>query len=251
MNRQSGVTLIELMIAIVISLIVLAGVSSVFISTILSSRQVVAGARLNQEMGLILDRMVSDIRRAGYWGDEILDRDIGERANPFMNALTKPRIYNYDGLANNCITYAYNEEGKTEDPATVDVCSGCTLSGDLSDAATYSANGVDIRGFRLTFSGGLEELISGSSGGTASTISCTAGSWERVSDSNTVNITGLTFQLTSQQATTITLPSGENYVVDSWKVDITMDGKLANDSQVQKTLDTTVTLGNMDIEDDS
>jgi len=39
--------------------------------------------------------------------------------------------------------------------------------------------------------------------------------------------------------------------VDSWKVDITMDGKLANDSQVQKTLDTTVRLGNMDIEDDS
>jgi type IV pilus assembly protein PilW len=250
MSRQTGFTLIELMIAILISLIVLAGVSSVFLSTILSSREVVAAARLNQEIGLVMDRILSDVRRAGYWGDEVLNVDVGEKLNPFTNSLTRPRVYDYDGLSDNCITYAYNEDSG-EDPAKVGVCSSCSLSSVLNDPDVYEVGTIDVRGFRLTSGGVIEELVSLSTGGTASGFSCSSGTWQAFSDGNIVNVTDLTFDLNQEQVVSLALPSGVEYAVKAWTVGVSVNAELTSDSSVKKTLSAEVALPNMEIDDGS
>lgn len=64
--NQKGLTLIELMIGMVIGLIVSGIALNLYISTLNISAQTSNTVRLNQEMRLIMDMMVSDIRRAGY-----------------------------------------------------------------------------------------------------------------------------------------------------------------------------------------
>ena len=65
-HAQRGLTLIELMIGMVIGLIVSGIALNLYLSTLNISTQTANTVRLNQEMRLIMDMMVSDIRRAGY-----------------------------------------------------------------------------------------------------------------------------------------------------------------------------------------
>lgn len=66
MHAQRGLTLIELMIGMVIGLIVSGIALNLYLSTLNISTQTANTVRLNQEIRLIMDMMVTDIRRAGY-----------------------------------------------------------------------------------------------------------------------------------------------------------------------------------------
>ncbi|MGR9101298.1 MAG: PilW family protein [Gammaproteobacteria bacterium] len=66
-QEERGVTLIELMVAMVIALIVMAAVSGMFITTLRSNSDAMKMMRLNQELRAVMTLMTREIRRAGYF----------------------------------------------------------------------------------------------------------------------------------------------------------------------------------------
>lgn len=67
-KTQKGITLIELMIAILIGLIVLSATIGIFITSLKSNSDTLKMVRLNQELQAVMTLMTRDIRRSGYWG---------------------------------------------------------------------------------------------------------------------------------------------------------------------------------------
>lgn len=66
-RKSAGFSLVELMIAMAVGLLILAGVFSLFGSTVQTQTRTLAMASLNQELRVAMDLMSRDIRRAGYW----------------------------------------------------------------------------------------------------------------------------------------------------------------------------------------
>lgn len=65
-KSQTGYTLIELMIGIVIGLIVLSGALYVYLQIFKASQSVMASTKLNREFGVLVDTVSGEIRRHGY-----------------------------------------------------------------------------------------------------------------------------------------------------------------------------------------
>ncbi len=64
---QRGLTLVEMMVALVIGLIVLGVIVAVFWNTLQSSNANLRMTRVAQELRAVMDLMIQDLRRAGYW----------------------------------------------------------------------------------------------------------------------------------------------------------------------------------------
>jgi len=95
MKKQSGFTLIELMIGMLVGLIVLSAVLYAFLSTLRSSSDLLNGARLNREVSALSDIIVGEMRRVGYWPIT------GEGDSPFG---TSPDL---KLIGSNCVLYSY------------------------------------------------------------------------------------------------------------------------------------------------
>lgn len=67
--RQRGVTLVELMVALVASLILLAGILAFYSAFNKSCMDLARGLCLEREMRATLSFMARDIRRAGFWAE--------------------------------------------------------------------------------------------------------------------------------------------------------------------------------------
>ena len=71
--NQRGFSLIEMMISMTLSLIVMAGATSLFSATIGVNSAVIKSATLNQDVRTVVDFMLRDIRRHGYFsGDSLI-----------------------------------------------------------------------------------------------------------------------------------------------------------------------------------
>jgi type IV pilus assembly protein PilW len=68
MNKQSGISLIEIMIALLIGLFLLGGILQMFSASQQTSRMQSNLARLQENGRFALDFLARDIRMAGYWG---------------------------------------------------------------------------------------------------------------------------------------------------------------------------------------
>jgi len=68
MNKQSGFSLVELMIAVTLGLIVITAVSSIFLSSNTTNKTQENMARLQENARFALNKMQTDIRMAGYRG---------------------------------------------------------------------------------------------------------------------------------------------------------------------------------------
>lgn len=90
MRQQKGFNLVELMIALLIGMIIIAATITIYISTIKSSSDIVKSARLNHDLDSTLALMVNDIRRAGYWGGAVVGSD--GQDNPFTQAATDLKL---------------------------------------------------------------------------------------------------------------------------------------------------------------
>lgn len=79
MQTQRGFSLIELMVAITLGLIVLAGVTGIFSATVGTNSTVIKVTQLNQDLRAAMEFMSHDIRRSGYFsGDPTTEN------NPFQ-----------------------------------------------------------------------------------------------------------------------------------------------------------------------
>jgi type IV pilus assembly protein PilW len=68
MNKQSGISLVEIMIALLIGLFLLAGILQMFSASQQTYRMQSNLARLQENGRFALDFLAHDVRMAGYWG---------------------------------------------------------------------------------------------------------------------------------------------------------------------------------------
>ena len=118
-SAQRGMSLIELMVGIVIGLIILAGVTNIWLTTIVSSADTLKQSKLNQELTTLMSVMSNDIMRAGITGNL-------NYTNPQLNAFSQVNdtaLEIIDNLTNNaqitwanaatggsCIVYTYDRD---------------------------------------------------------------------------------------------------------------------------------------------
>ena len=171
MKKKSGFTLIELMIAMMLSLIVIGGALSIYISTVTSSSNTIKSARLNYDVKSVIALMSNDIKRAGYWGGAVVGAD--SRGNVSMNMdiavgpVTNIQIRNLAAPitavnTGNCILYSY----------------------DADDSGVSDAN--EFYGFRLSGTS-IDMRLTG-----ATTLDCRDGVWQTITTDN-VEVTNLQF----------------------------------------------------------
>jgi prepilin-type N-terminal cleavage/methylation domain-containing protein len=105
MKNQRGLSLIELMIAILISSLLLIGVLELFINTNSADRSNTALNRTQESGRLLLEIIGTDVRRAGYQGCSA------------ASTTTKAGTYNFPadalGAASNSVTMRYATRGDT------------------------------------------------------------------------------------------------------------------------------------------
>ncbi|MDD5320254.1 MAG: prepilin-type N-terminal cleavage/methylation domain-containing protein [Methylococcales bacterium] len=234
MKKQTGFTLIEIMIALTIGLIVVAATISIYVTTVKGSSDIIKSARLNHDLDSTLALMVNDIRRAGYWGGAMVGSD--SRNNPFTQAATDLQI-----PSSSCVLYSYDADA-----------SGANTLTDFTD----DVNANEYYGFRL--SGGNIQMRS-------SNIACDANGWNtlNVSDGNErINVTNLTFTqsfkclrkrvgVTDQSYSTTCAAAAaagnlvtDDRVIETREITITLAGRVNNDQAVTKNLTDRVKIRN-------
>lgn len=114
MRKESGFTLVELLVGLAVGLLVLSGILSIYITVVRGGGNTLKSSRLNQEMSALMNIMANDIRRAGYWNGGILADPLG---NPFsQTGSTALEVHALAGTYANagaqgngsCIVYAYD-----------------------------------------------------------------------------------------------------------------------------------------------
>jgi type II secretory pathway pseudopilin PulG len=120
--KQKGITLIELMIALILALLVTAAILTIFISNVKSSAENVQMMQLNQELRAAMNFMSDELKRHGYSSNS---------TSSAMNTLNTATA--------GCVIYGYTASG------AVNTIRGFRLdSGDLewcSDNASGCGNG--------------------------------------------------------------------------------------------------------------
>ena len=207
--KQTGVSLIEVLVAITISIILASGVLGAFSTSLFGSQQTLQKGRLNRDMQAIMDIMVTDIQRAGYTSTAT-----SSKTDPFMQG-------NYDlQVSGSCIILAYdlNNNGTVED--------------------------TDVIGYVL-HNGEIERRQTGV-GKTTSCASAATDSWDPVSDPSYITITAFTITkpVISNIATDIDGASAGTDTITNRTVSITLTGQLANSASVTKTITRTIKVYN-------
>jgi prepilin-type N-terminal cleavage/methylation domain-containing protein len=91
--KQKGLTLIEMMIALILALLVSAAILTIFISNIKSSAENIKMIQLNQELRAVMNFMSDELKRHGYDSD----------ADPsLMQTL-------FVSAGEDCVVYAYED----------------------------------------------------------------------------------------------------------------------------------------------
>lgn len=219
-RRSRGFTLTELMIAAAIGLIVVAAVTTFYLSTTRTGTESLKVARLNQYLRAAMDLMVSDIRRAGYWaapGNQYRNSS-GYIANPFTQGSNNVASGNRSGEpANSCITFAY----------------------DASKDGTVQTGGSPLERFGFRRRDNMIEMRQ--SGGDP--FNCDNGTWHDMLDDAEIEISDLTFAINVSPNSD---PFGELSAADMRirTVAITISGRLKSDASVSRTLRETVRIRN-------
>lgn len=204
MIKQTGYTLIEIMIALLLGLIVVGATISIYIATVSSSSNIIKSARLNHDLDSIMTLMINDIKRGGYWGGAIIAAD--SRKNPFTVTATTTTVANFvpSNIAimdftdsegnlhtNGCILYSYDADGdkhydgydKNADGDYVDdheVAPNGNLNDDTDDRNEFYGFRFSNRSIQMRTSG-------------TTTDNCSNGEWEQFVDSTQLTITQLRF----------------------------------------------------------
>lgn len=249
LNRQQGVTLIELMVGLVVALIAAVFITKIYVDNIRSTKEITSASRLENDMRSAMTLMVDEIRRAGYWGATISAGAINDPENNlFSSASTGTNLLigaKTGEAANTCITFSYdrNEDGTADDG--------------------------EHRGFRLN--DGKIDIRTSTSLSNAN--DCDAGTWQAITDDNVVSISSLSYSEVGSQClntddlcdvldgsgnptgeqtlclfngpcSSYTAPSSGDKLIEKRLITITMRGELVNDNTVKKVLSESVHVRN-------
>ena len=228
---SAGFSLVELMVALTVGLVILAGVTNIFSSTVKGNADTLKATRLNQELRAAMDIMTRDITRAGYWSITT-GANSAVSSSGVVNLVNNPFTAGVNDLSvtGSCITYAYS----LNDDQTVD------------DTEKF--------GFQLS----NNEILSRTGGNNLSCTPSVTNTWASVTDAKLVKITGLTFTVirkctntTPQPTRNCTFgaadyhaPAANDTTVTVRRVDITLEGELASDPGVKRKLTESVRVRN-------
>lgn len=214
---QYGLSLIELMIAMVAGLLLIGGVINIYISSTRTNSDTMKIARLNQELRAAMVLMTNDIRRAGYWGAATNNQQA--QANPFQAI---------DTATVGCILFSY-DRGNNAGPAN-----GATNPPDgvLNNNAANNEN----FGFRVS-DGILQSRANG--------LGCGASGWQSLTD-DSITITNLQFTANNQNVNGPDLNNNAqaDFVLTVRDITISLTGRLTNDATVNRTITSTVRVRN-------
>ena len=179
LQRQRGVSIVELMMGIAIGLIILAGVITVVAKTSFSGLENIRAIQLNQQLRGTMDLMRRELQRAGYveaWtpGAATLAAGIDTAAMALFGTVTLGGTCS-SGVCD-CILYSYDRNSDGDQG----IGSGTAGSGQNTD-------NFEMYGFRLN-SNIIQIRKSGNTHG------CSSGTWEGITDGS-VKITALGFEL--------------------------------------------------------
>lgn len=201
---QSGVSLVEMMVAMTLGLVLLAGILNLFFNALRSSHNLVAGKQIDDELHATLDLITRDLRRAGALGNPLRQMESSALINPFV---IDP-ISAYTGeAANSCMTFGYDYNG----------------NGSADTGSTDERYGYRLR------AGVVQMRVSGQA--------CTANTtpaWNNVTTSSQVLVTSLQFIVTSVT----------NLHVTERLATVSIAGQLAGDSTVARSMSRSVRLRN-------
>ncbi|WP_429036095.1 PilW family protein [Aeromonas media] len=174
LNRERGFSLVELMIAMVAGLILVAAVTSLFATILRANSTAIKVSHLNQEIQAITDMMARDITRAGY------DASAATATRLVSGAVPSPFYFNTSkDVGNNCIIVRY--DGRDESAP-----SSANGEMDPNEGIVYS--------YRADNSVWLVELSGAVSSHVSTLPECSSGG-NRISTDNTIEITQLTYNL--------------------------------------------------------
>jgi prepilin-type N-terminal cleavage/methylation domain-containing protein len=154
-RRESGFTLIELMVSLVLALVVMAAVTTLVVAVIRSNRQTLQSTRLNQELRATLNLVANDLRRARSV-DDPLGNTLG--TNNFHDVLTPGStcaIYAYDhAIEGPWHTLALSNTGRLMLNGTDTRPDACVAGG-----AQLSSNQVQITDIQFDAHGVRDDLV--------------------------------------------------------------------------------------------
>ena len=258
--RQSGLTLVEMLVGLSVGVIIVGGAITVYASSVRSSNETLRSSRLNQEIAGLMLVIANDVRRAGYWE---FGASPAFQLNPFsqanatalvvMDDMTSDTIQPATGQGA-CITYAYDATylaGNT--PGVIDT--------------------TDLFGFRLN-NGVVQMRQSGVVDGTAcvggTCQSCQNGTWANVTDPDLVEVTALSFDLANSNClnasepdlvddntdgvvdedieadcyVTVPLAGDGDVTAETREILVTVDARLANDISTRASVSQTIRVRN-------
>ncbi len=204
-NKNKGFTLIEILTSLIISMLLFGALFTIFLSNIKHYWASISTNQLNQQMQTAMMIMTTEIRRAGYWANAQNDLGSTTNNNPFMASGVDISV----GAGSNCILFAYDSSGNGTLPS---------ISSSYDD---------ERYGFRLN-----SQTLQARPYGAPYDCSAAANTWENVTDSNVIQVTGLTFTLNT--STIATGPGSKSLIQRS--VDISMTARLTSDNTISKTI---------------
>ncbi|MFL9590788.1 PilW family protein [Aeromonas schubertii] len=211
LTRSRGFSLVELMVAMVAGLLLVAAVSALFASVVRANKTALQVSRLNQEVQAITDMMARDIQRAGY--------DANAANNTLLSGAVSDFYFNAaTDISSGCIVVSYDGRDQT-DPS--------------GDNGVVGDKEVAIYSYRSDKSIWMVELSAAVSTSVPSLSACQNGG-QRLSTDNTIEITNLTFSLmagsVSSGARTIRIAiDGRDKSSPSLTLSLQRDIKLRND----------------------
>ncbi|MGE6206795.1 MULTISPECIES: PilW family protein [Aeromonas] len=188
LRHNRGFNLVELMVAMVAGLLLVAAASALFASILKANRTAMQVSRLNQELQSITDMMARDIQRAGYDTSAAAHTLVSGATSPFYFDSTKHLLNKYSSSPDKfrCIAVKYDErDANAPSPG---------LPG-AKEAVVYS-----YRSTSTDSSIWLDDLSASASVGTLTTA-CSSGG-NRLTTDDAIEITDLSFTMISGSVST-------------------------------------------------
>lgn len=188
MKAAAGFSLVELMIALVAGMIVVAAVLAFTVTSVRANSEYVSATRLTQELRNFSNHIVAELKRAGY--DEAAMDYVANPSVTAVSAFSPILVDNSDPDAS-CVIYGYDREPGT--PGAVDLDNG-EVRGIRRVTATL-ADGTTAGALEIAESFGTTRPDCSASGPDytqyPATCNTTTG-WCPLSDPTTVNVTAFT-----------------------------------------------------------
>lgn len=226
-SKQSGFTLIELMIALLIGTITIAAAIALYLTIFTGSMTTIRSQRLNYDLDSAANLIANELRRSGYNANAVSGYD-DATTNPFATIT----------ISTDCVLYSYDWR-------------------DAADTTSESGDGTqqseELFGFLRS-----NDRIYMRTGGTPHTCSLTDGNWGELSiTSGTEEIEVQSFTVTasnrcvniSQSINTeyvcgTSTPSTNEIEVVRRILDISLTGRVGRDNQITKTSSVGIVVAN-------